>query len=378
MANLPSFFSNLFGGNNLALFKKENSSVVGIDIGSATIKVVQLRKDHGKALLETYGEIALGPYGGAEIGQATNLPANKIVEALKDLFREANVTANRAAFAIPLKSSMITMIEIPIQSEGILDQVVPIEARKYIPVPISEVALDWWVIPAKETDEPGVLSDKPQEAKAVEVLLAAIHNTTISLYQEVMKGANLQAKIFEVETFSAVRSVFVHNPAPQVIIDFGAGATKVYIVDAGIVRVSQLINRGSQEITLAISKSFNLPFVKAEELKRKVGVVGRGNENFSTVVNPILEYIFYEVSRIVTAFHKKYGRVVANMYIIGNGASLKGLTEMASGQFDNPLSLANPFAKVQAPAFLDPVLKEAGPAFAVAIGAALKELQSTQ
>lgn len=372
---MANFFSNLFGGRGADLFKKENSSVVGIDIGSSSIKVVQLRKEKGKALLETYGEIALGPYAGLEIGQATNLPANKLVEAMKDLFREANITTNRAAFAIPLKSSMITLIEIPIQSEGLIDQVVPIEARKYIPVPISEVALDWWAIPARETDEPGVMSEKPKEAKNVEVLLAAIHNTTISLYQEVMRGCNLEAKIFEVETFSAVRSVFVRSPAPQVIIDLGAGATKVYIVDSGIVRLSQLISRGSQDITLAISKSMNLPFVKAEELKRKVGIVGRGGENVGAVVNPILEYIFYEVNRIISGFHKKYGRVVSNMYLIGNGAALKGLSELAASQFDNQFTPANPFGKVQAPAFLDPVLSEAGPAFAVAIGVALKELQ---
>ncbi|MFA6006807.1 MAG: type IV pilus assembly protein PilM [Candidatus Paceibacterota bacterium] len=376
MANFFSdLFKNISGGNKIALFKQENSSVVGIDIGGSSIKAVQLRKEHGKALLETYGEIALGPYAGLEIGQATNLPTSKIIEALKDLFREANITTNRAAFAIPLKSSMITLIEIPVQSEGILDQVVPIEARKYIPVPISEVALDWWAIPPREIDEPGVLSEKPKEAKSVEVLLAAIHNTTISQYQEIMKGASLESKIFEVETFSAVRSAFVQSPAPQVILDFGAGSTKVYIIDMGIVRVSQLINKGSQDITLAISKSLNLSFVKAEELKRKVGILGRDTENISPVVNPILEYIFYEVNRIISGFHKKYGRVVSNMFLIGNGASLKGLVELAASQFDNSLVPANPFAKVQAPAFLDPMLAAAGPSFAVAVGVALKELQ---
>ncbi len=371
-------FAKFFSAGGQGLFKKENSSVVGIDIGSSSIKVVQLRKEHGKALLETYGEISLGPYVNLQIGQATNLPANKIIEALKDLFREANVTTNRAAFAIPLKASMITLIEIPIQSEKILDQVVPIEARKYIPVPISEVALDWWAIPPRETDEPGVMREEVHQAKSVEVLLAAIHNTTMSLYQEIMRGMQLEAKIFEVETFSAVRSVFVRSPAPQVIIDLGAGSTKMYIVDMGIVRVSQLINKGSQDITMAISKSLNLTFVQAEELKRKVGVMGRGNENFSTVVNPILEYIFYEINRIIASFHKKYGRVVSNMYLIGNGAGLKGLIELASSQFDNPFAMANPFAKVQAPAFLDPVLTEAGPTFAVALGAVLKQLQDTQ
>ena len=65
------------------------ASVVGVDIGSACIKVVQLRRKSGKAVLETYGSLAIGPYGGVEIGRATHLPPDKIAEALRDLLRES-------------------------------------------------------------------------------------------------------------------------------------------------------------------------------------------------------------------------------------------------------------------------------------------------
>ncbi|MCR4306718.1 MAG: hypothetical protein NUV42_01990, partial [Candidatus Yonathbacteria bacterium] len=72
-------------------------SVVGIDIGSSFLKVVQLKKKKGKAVLETYGELALGPYADLAVGQATSLSVEKISTALKDLFREANVTAQSSA-----------------------------------------------------------------------------------------------------------------------------------------------------------------------------------------------------------------------------------------------------------------------------------------
>ena len=78
-----------------SLFKKKEKSVLGLDIGSSSLKVVQLRKESGKAVLETYGELALGPYGGSEIGQATNLSAEQITETLKDLLREAPRTKGR-------------------------------------------------------------------------------------------------------------------------------------------------------------------------------------------------------------------------------------------------------------------------------------------
>lgn len=128
------------------IFQKGEDSV-GIDIGTSSIKVVQLRKKKGRALLETYGEIALGPYGGLSVGQVTNLTSDKVAEAIKDLIREANVTTLSGGLSIPFKSSLVTLMELPIIDEKQLKEMIPLEARKYIPVPISEVTLDWWVIP---------------------------------------------------------------------------------------------------------------------------------------------------------------------------------------------------------------------------------------
>ena len=84
-----------------SLFSKPTQSVLGIDIGTSSIKLVQLRRSRGRVVLETYGAIALGPYAGVEIGRATSLPAEKIGEALKDVIREANVTTQEGAISIP-------------------------------------------------------------------------------------------------------------------------------------------------------------------------------------------------------------------------------------------------------------------------------------
>ena len=84
---LGDVLSGLFGGGG-----KKSPSVLGIDIGGSSIKVVQLRKEKGVAVLETYGELALGPYAGSTVGQATNLPAEKIGETIRDLLRESKVT----------------------------------------------------------------------------------------------------------------------------------------------------------------------------------------------------------------------------------------------------------------------------------------------
>src|SRR5574337_315081 len=130
--------------------KKGSGAVVGLDLGGAFIKVIQLHKKGNKAVLDTYGEIALGPFAGLEVGQATNLSVDKLVEAAKDLFDEAQVTSRDLVIGIPLISTLLTVIEMPDIGEAKLKEMIPIEARKYIPTSVSEVALSHWVIPRLE------------------------------------------------------------------------------------------------------------------------------------------------------------------------------------------------------------------------------------
>ena len=236
---IPSFSS---------LFKKEAASVIGVDIGSSSIKVVQLRHVHGRVVLETYGAIALGPYAGVEIGRATSLPAEKISEALKDVIREANVTTADAAISIPYSSSLVSIIKLPASVEKQLAQVVPIEARKYIPVPINEVLLDWFVVS-------GGKGSQPSPDGKMEVLLVAIHNDTIAKFRSIASEANLAAAFFEIEVFSAVRASLDHGIAPVAVVDMGAATTKFYVVERGLIHESHIINHGAQDLTLAASRA---------------------------------------------------------------------------------------------------------------------------
>ncbi|MDO8493462.1 MAG: type IV pilus assembly protein PilM [bacterium] len=378
---MVNIFSSLFDSIRSGLFKKEDDSIVGIDIGSATIKAIQFKKDKGKAVLETYGELALGPYKDVEIGRATSLSTEKMTEALTDLFREANITTKRAAIAIPFKASLISLIELPFLDKAKIDEMIPIEARKYIPVPINEVALDWWVIPKREADigaDPGTF-EEPGYAKkktdTVEVLLVAIHKNTIEDYKTIANNLGLSIQPFEIETFSAIRSVFGHDLSATAIIDMAASSTRVVIVDYGIARVVHTINKGSQDITIALSKSLGIEFAKAEEIKRKVGAVGKiEGGDLLNIINPTIDYILFEASRIILSYQKKYSRSIGKAILVGGGSLLRGLPEIASKSLEIEIKLGDPFKKLEAPAFLEPVLAEAGPSFAVAIGVALRDL----
>ncbi len=146
------------------LFNYVGNNVVGIDIGSSSIKIVELENKKGKAVLRTYGEIALGPYAGMAIGQVPSLSNEKISEALHDILNEARTSTLNSGMAIPFKSSLVSLIEMPAMPEKQLEEAIPIEARKYIPVPISEITLDWWIIPKDEVSAERSRSNSSPEA----------------------------------------------------------------------------------------------------------------------------------------------------------------------------------------------------------------------
>ena len=365
-----------------AVLQKHDESILGVDIGSSAIKVVQLKNDQGVATLETYGEIALGPYAESDVGQATNLPSKKLAEALRTLLKEASVTTQTCGVAVPFASSLVKLIEVPPLDVQKLATVIPIEARKYIPVPISEVQLDYFVVP--ETEQKLFLGAKDieglesQEIKTRLVLIVAMHNETLRKYTDTIKLAGLNPSFYEIEVFSNIRSTVAHSLAPVAIIDLGAATSKLYLVELGIILASHVIPTGSQDITRSLSKSSHISIAKAEEIKRQAGIlVGVTNNDAARISHTAtltMEQIFAEARRVLLGFQKKYNKVITKVVLTGGGATLKGLPEFARQQLELEIELAQPFSHVQAPAFLEETLKDAGPDFAVAVGVALRKL----
>jgi len=364
--------------------KPKATSVLGIDIGTSAIKLVQLKNDQGAAVLETYGEIALGPLGGAEVGQAVNLAPEKIAPALKDLMQEASVTTTTCGVAVPFSASLVKLIEMPLLPPDQLKTAIPIEARKYIPVPISEVQLDYFVVP--ETEQKLFLGAKTSEEAAKTqltnhmVLLVAMPNEVLRRYAQVMQIAGLTPSFYEIEAFSAIRSTVSRSLAPVVIIDLGAATSKLYIVELGIILASRIVPVGSQDITRSLAASSHVSVAKAEEIKRQAGILsGVANQDVartSHAATLTMEQIFTEVRRVILGFQRRYNKVISKAVLTGGGSTLQGLQEFAKLQLELEVEIANPFARVQAPAFLSQTLKEAGPDFTTAVGLALRHLSN--
>lgn len=376
LSNLTSAFSKLMQGGG-------SESVLGVDIGSSSIKVVQLRLNKGVSVLETYGEIALGPYAGSPVGKTVKLTVEKLSEALNDLVKEANVTARKTGLSIPFSSSLVSVIEMPQVDPDQLKRMMPIEARKYIPVPVSEVTLDWFVIPA-DTHAPDAFDRLEKETmlqkRGQEVFLAAIHNDVLRSYQSLMSITGMSAGFYEIEIFSAIRSALGHISTPVAVVDIGASTTKVYVVERGVVRTSHLVSSGSQHMSETLGRSMGWTFEKAERAKREWGLVGADayareeNNRMRDSLLSTLNRIFSDVNRVLLTYGKRYNKTVTHVVFTGGGASLPGLLPVAQATLSAEVEIAHPFSKVEAPAFLDDVLRTIGPGFSTALGCALRRL----
>jgi type IV pilus assembly protein PilM len=349
-----------------SLFKKKVQSVLGVDIGSSSLKVVQLRKEGGQAILETYGELSLGPYGGGEVGQATNLSAEQVTESLKDLLREAKVTTTTCGVSIPFSRSLLTLVELPYRkSHEEQKTIIELEARKYIPMPMSEVQLDWFVVPKIGPAEEG-------EQRTVEVLIVAVHNDELTLLQNVAKDAGLAASFFEIEIFSTIRAVVDEPVKPVMVLDIGAASTKTYVVEHGVVALSHSISTGSQDITRAISVSSGVSLARAEILKKEEGL---GGDTVAGSPELVFSRIFGEARRVLMQYETSHKKSVVSIVLTGGGGVTKELGAYAKSVFSIDVRIADPFIKTEAPAFMRPILEEIGPEFAVAVGLALRKLE---
>ncbi len=372
LASIKKVLGGIFGTN-------KNNLAIGVDIGTSSIKVVQLKKENGRAVLDTYGALALGQYGEKGfVGQVTNLDAETLAKALTDVLAETHITSKLVVLGIPSTSCIIFILQLPAEiEEKDLATVIPNEAKKFIPVPITDVSLDWYIIPRREDSgvEARVLSESGGVAR-MSVLVVATLNETLVKYTELMQKAGFPMESLEIEVFSHIRSVLTRELFPVMIIDIGASKTKLSIVEHGVVETFRLANKGSQDMTLAIAHSLEMPFDRAENLKKEYGLIPTPEHpHVPDLIKVHLADIFQEANATILAYEKRYNKNIGKIIFTGGGAMTRGLLEYAKQSFSAELEIADPFAKVEAPVFLSGVLKTTGPEFSVALGLALKQLQ---
>lgn len=358
--------------------KVKRKSFLGIDIGTSSIKVVQLAAEDNRARLETYG--LLETYGKVDLVQGTlqtssvNLLGNQVVDLLKNLLEKSKVTTNDAVLSVPVFSTFSAVMELPDMPYSEVEAAIPYEARQYIPVPISDVILGWNIIGKKNKDKPGAHSTAP--VSKIEVLLVAVPKDVANKYAEISKAANLNLKAIELESFALSRSIIGDDMTPTMIIDIGSKGTNILIVDNGYVMMNKGVDTSGNEITQVLSHSLNIDFKRAEILKREKGllVASDSDKAISQIMIPVVDIISNEAKRIINLYSYKSNRKVERLFICGGSAYLPGLIGHFSSMFNLPVVAGSPWGRVAYPAAVEPALKQLAPSFCIAVGLAMREM----
>lgn len=358
-----------FGLKNTLSFLKNskvsaNNKSVGIDFGASAIKVVEIKKTENALALSTYGELQVGPYSEQPSGATVSLDHEKTIEALVDVIRESGVTADRAVFSVPLASSFLTTVSVEANDEEEIMNKIPVEARKHIPIPLKEVALDWFEIGHNEDPETKIITR--------DILMAAIQNESLSHFQRQQAAIGKTGQTIEIEAFSGIRSVAKDDSTPAVIIDLGASMSKLYIVKGATLQRIHRYKSGGEQITKHLAELKNLSFGEAEAIKCSFADDPTHAKDVRTAMIGTLDRAFQEFKRVIQQYQHQHDVTFSEIYIMGGGAQLAQVREYAADTFSLTPNIHNPFSKIAYPAFMEDTLKELGPSFAVALGAALR------
>ena len=361
-------------------------SYLGVDIGTASIKVVQLSKVRDKFKLENYGEVKLfTEHMPMELRQASSLRMQdeQVAMLVKKILEESKITTKKVAMSLPVFSGFSTIIDLPPMPKDELEKAIQFEARQYIPVPVSEVFLNSLIIGEREKQAPAVSGeqtqkngkdDKNRQKKHMEVLLVAIPNEIKNKYQHIAELAGLELVALELETFALARSLLKSVQPPTIVVDIGARSTDLCIIDNGVVRISHNFELAGVDITKAYGELTGTDFIGAEQSKKTVGLdLTPGQLSGAKSLIEVLDSIAIEIQRISNSYFNKTGKSIDNVILSGGASLMPGLLNRFREQVGMPVALGNPFEGLIYPPDLKHVLEEIGPSFAVAVGLAMRK-----
>lgn len=336
--------------------------VVGIDFGSSSVKVVELEQRETMLALKTYGELQLGPYVRKALGEITSPTLEQKTEALVDVMREAKVSGESGVLAMPLTGSFLTIVSIPAKAKEDIAARIPVEARKFIPVPMSEISLDWTELPAHK--------NAPEHVR--EVLLAAVQNTANKEMHELLSAVEMSSQPTEIEAFSAIRACIQKEKETTAIIDLGAQTSKLYIVHEGMLRKMHRVFAGGAQATSQLAKLLEISYEEAENEKRNYRSEGTHAADIKKVVVTTFERSFQEFKRVLMQYETQTGLSVDRVVLTGGTAAFPEMQTYANYMLDYKTEVVNGFTKIAYPAFLEDTLTHIAPTFTVALGAALR------
>jgi type IV pilus assembly protein PilM len=342
--------------------------MLGVDIGTVAVKLVELRRTGNRVTLGNYGLLETRGYlerGNAAIQTSSlKLVESDVASYLATLIREVHPTAKNVVASIPSFGTFVAPVEVPLLSAEETEKLLTLQARQYIPLPLESVNLEW--VKVEEFDN-------QRGVRFQRLLLTAIPRVIIRSYQAIFRNAGLKLVGLETESQALIRSLFTYGDPTTFFLDIGAESTSLAVVENGIVRQAGQVDYGGATLTNAVARTLGISLWRAEELKRRRGLSSNpGEYDLSTALTPFLDVIVRECDRIRRVHDDVSRNHVERLVVVGGGANLPGITDYLAAQLGLSARSPFPFAQVAYPPELEPAMKQLSNEFSLSIGLAWK------
>jgi len=340
---------------------------VGLDIGSSSVKLIQLKEKKGGYALQAFGVAKLPP---ETIVDGALMNSGAVVQAIQELLAEHKVKAREAAIGVRGHSVIIKKISLPRMSQDELDESIQWEAEQYIPFDVKDVNIDTQI-----------LTPDGDAAGQMDVLLVAAKKDMINDYTSVCAEAGLQAAVVDVDAF-AVQNAFEASYELQpdetvVLINVGASVTNINILAGGTTTFTRDVTMGGSAFTEEIQKQLNISAEEAEALK--VGGQGETDavvpQEVERVIQQVAEQLAGEVQRSLDFYAATAAdNRIARVYLSGGTARIPALFKILEQRTGVPVEVLNPFKAIEVDdRKFDPMLiTHSAASAAVAVGLALR------
>ena len=337
--------------------------ILGVDLGSTSIKLVELSKKGRFPVLSTYGYIERPLEKSLRLTENAKDAIPKMVSLLKRLYKTSGASSYEVVTALPNFAVFNSTIIVPAMKTKELQAAIVWEAKKFIPLPIEDVILDWKII---ET----VVTEGIQKYR---ILLTVAAKELVKKYMEVFGEADLKLLALETEAFALARSLIGKDPSPVMIVDASAISTDIIVVERGIPILNRSIDVGGVILTRAIANALGVDFKRADQFKRDVGMSGESKvpKLIETIIKPIVDEANYSLN----LYQSQVKKTIEKIILSGGSAFLPNFDNYLAKTLNLKVIVGDPWARIAYPADLKPALEEVAPRFAVAIGLALRELE---
>ena len=335
----------------------------GLDIGTHSIKMVQLRRKANQFQL-----VALGSALSTTKGLLSEAESDLInlAEAIRKLHQETKIKTKNVVAALPQDKVYTRIITVPKLSEEELDSALKWEAEQFVPIPLDEATLTHQIV--------GQVKEDSKEK--TRVLLVAAPNRLIEKLVKVIKTAELNPVSLETEIFSMARSLVVPDSSPAMIVDLGAAATDLAVIENDQVIFVYSIATAGEALTRAAAAGLGLEMSRAEAYKKAYGVDPKKLEGkVAQTIGPLVEKIAVEMSKAIQYYQSTGGSQKINRIILTGGTA--GLPEVASllaNKLNLEIQLGDPFIRVVKDELQAKIPTSQAFLYSVAVGLAMKEV----